>query len=107
MLLPENPQIAEQLANIGIVFDRRAGKYSFKGQQEFYFDFSAHTFTTENLTPDTCFPVFSSDRSYGEELLSTFAGQVEQYLIKDISNKQAVEALLADLQKTRCPVADR
>ena len=105
MLLPENPQTIEQLSNIGIAYDKRAKKFVFKGQQEFYYDFGTHSFTTENVTPDTCFPVFSSDRSFGQELMAAFVGQIEQYLIKDISNKQAVESLLAELRKTRCPVA--
>lgn len=65
-----DPEVMRVLESQGIEYDGITGLYTMEGNQDFFFDFKSHTFTTENASPETSFPVMSSERYFGEELMA-------------------------------------
>lgn len=103
MLPAADPETMRALELLGITYDGIMGTYFFKDSPEFYFDFKKHEFCLDNSIPENCFPVLGSDKFFGEELVTAFTAQIEQFLIKDISNRDKLQKMYNELKSVKSP----
>lgn len=87
MKVHEDQELKQALEGLNLRFNSQRGTYLLQGRDQFFYDLYTHQFTLECDNPEHCFPVQNSDNSQLEHLPMVYREQLQQILMKEVSNK--------------------